>query len=130
MNQEIGFDHSTYNPISCKDSHWGIGQAGFNMSTSGRIYLSDNKPIRCGNRIYYPCHRDLINGEGIHKTKYPGIYSWSKEIAIWLYPDLERNLTKDMKRGLAKLIGVHRITNQTPVKSNTERDILFLLGDI
>jgi hypothetical protein len=128
MKENWVSDYSNFQPKSTKFGHWGKGQTGLNISLSGRIFLSDN--VLKGD-FRYPCHRDLIDGEGIHETVYSCIYSWSNgEPTIWLYPDAERSLNRDMKRGLNSLIGVHKITSGTPVRSNSERGVIFRLGEV
>ncbi len=124
-------DYTDYNPWSSKDSHWGKGQAGFNLSRSGRINLSDNKGEKDeAGDWYYPCHRDLLDENKDDITCYSGIYSWANGPELYLYPDAEAALNEDMKKGLASLIGVHQITPETPVISNTSRKVLFRLKDV
>ncbi len=124
-------DYTDYNPWSSKDSHWGKGQAGFNLSRSGRINLSDNKGEKDdAGDWYYPCHRDLLDENKDDITCYSGIYSWALGPELYLYPDAEAALNEDMKKGLASLIGVHQITPETPVISNTSRKVLFRLKDV
>jgi len=125
-------DYSNFKPISDPESHYGKGQTGFNISESGKIYLSDNTPIQIGEGWRYPTHRYMIVGEGRDKTVFSGIYSFGfkEDPALWLYPDTEKYLNEEMKKGLASLIGVHSITKDTPVKSNTGRKTLFTLGEI
>ena len=125
-------DYSDFRPKSDRQGHWGSGQTGFNISLSGSIYLSDNRPTEGrGGLLHHPCHRDLITGQGDDETIWAGIYSWSREVTIWLYPSTEGAVMRreEMRKGLASLIGVHKITEKTPVKSNTERGTLFLLGE-
>ena len=129
-------NYSQFNPRDSIQGHWGEGQTGFNISESGRIYLSDNVKFKDDFGEYgYPNHRDLIVGSGKDETIHSGIYSWTPykgEIAtLWLYPFTEEILNNEMKKGLASLIGVHKIIENTPVYSNTgRRDILFRLGDV
>jgi hypothetical protein len=138
-------DLSNYRPISSNDSHWGRGQAGFNISESGRIYLTDNSEedlkMSASEKLrqkaehgqLYPTHRDLTVGRGPDITAYSGIFTFEGKDApiLWLYPDAEKALSKhlEMARGLASLIGVHNIDKNTPVRSNTSREVLFKLGD-
>lgn len=132
-------DYNAFVPMSHKDAHWGTGQCGFNLSMSGRIFLSDNKRIRLsrateGTNIdrewFYPCHRDMEDGTGEDKTCLSGIYTFSGTPILWLYPLAERYLGSKIKAGLGSLVGVHRITGQTEVRSNTSRKVLFLLADV
>lgn len=124
-----------YGDLSIHDSpngHWGRGQTGFNLSESGRVYLSDGRKVKCAGTWTYPCHRDLVVGEGLDATVYSGIYSYgyAEGPTLWLYPHTERHLTAGMMKGLASLIGVHRISGETKVLSNTSRELLFTLNDI
>jgi len=125
-------DYSNFEPKDTNQGHWGSGQTGFNISKNGKIFLSDNKKIKdeFGEWVY-PNHRDLIVGFGDDETVYSGIYSWGYgAIEFYLYPDAERILNFEMKKGLASLIGVHKITSETAVYSNTSRKLLFFLGDV
>ncbi len=127
-------NYSNFDPKDSTEGHWGKGQTGFNISKSGKIYLSDNKKVKDELGEWgYPNHRDLVVGSGDDKTVYSGIYSWFNGIILWLYPATEfmweENPT-NIEKGLASLIGVHKITKDTPVYSNTSRNILFRLGDV
>ena len=124
-----------YRGLEIHDSrmgHWGKGQTGFNLSESGRVFLSDGRKIKRDGVWSYPCHRDLVNGHGPDRTVYSGIYSYgyADGPSLWLYPHAERSLNEAMKAGLNSLVGVHRIDGQTPVYSNTSRELLFLLQDV
>ena len=139
-------DLSNYRPISSNGSHWGRGQAGFNISESGRIYLTDNSEkdlkMSASEKLrhkaelgqLYPSHRDLTVGRGPDITAYSGIFTFEGKDAptLWLYPDAEKALSKHpkMARGLASLIGVYNIGWSTPVRSNSSREVLFRLGDL
>lgn len=80
---------------------------------------------------HWPCHRDLMSGVGDNATVYSRIYTFHYRPSIlWLYPDTEAHLTDSMKRGLASLIGIHKITPETAVKSNTTRKTLFFLKEV
>ena len=144
-------DYTYYDPFSSSHCHWGRNQAGFNLSLSGRVFLTDNRVVKPSDFIYdpatgryreresflsqetadYPNHRDLIDGYGKDLTIYGGIYSWDKgKTGLYLYPNTVEVLNDDMKRGLASLIGVHKITEITPVYVNSSKNLLFRLGDI
>jgi hypothetical protein len=144
-------DYTYYDPFSSSHCHWGRNQAGFNLSLSGRVFLTDNRVVKPSDFIYdpatgryreresflsqetadYPNHRDLIDGYGKDLTVYGGIYSWDKgKTGFYLYPNTVEALNDDMKRGLASLIGVHKITERTPVYVNSSKNLLFRLGDI
>ncbi len=112
--------------------HWGRGQTGFTFSQSGRINLSDGRKIKTEEGWKYPCHRDLISGEGKDRTVFSGIYSYGypEGPTLWLYPDAEQSLNDDIRHGLCSLIGVHRIDSTTRVVSNTTNELLFILGDV
>ena len=114
------------------NGHWGKGQTGFNLSESGRIFLSDGRKVKRDGQWLYPCHRDLIAGDGRDATFYSGIYSYgfAEGPSFWLYPHTEGALNPEMIRGLCSLIGVHRISKDTPVFSNTTRNLLFVLREI
>jgi len=117
-------DYTNYEPYEDKESHWGIHQVGFNISASGRINLGYNVG---------ETHRDLMVGTGDDETVHSGIYSFGykrEEPTLWLYPNAVNVLNDGMRQGLASLIGVHMITAETPVRSNTTRKVLFRLGDI
>jgi len=116
-------DLNDYDPISL-GSHWGNDQAGFNVSLSGRIWLTDNKDK--------PSHRQLISGDGEDATVYSGIFSWAKgEPTIWTYPHLESVLhNPEVKEAIKSLLGVKGITESTPVISNGSRKTLFMVGEI
>jgi len=116
-------DLSNYNPINL-GGHWGDNQAGFNLSLSGRIWLTDNHE--------YPCHRNLIDGEGDDETVYSGIYSWNDgNPELYTYPFLEQVLDRpEVREGLKSLIGVHMLTKDSPVISNCSQKVLFKLGDL
>lgn len=111
-------DFTNYEPISSRRAHWGTLQAGFTITKDGLIDLTDNSQ--------YQSHISLHPGYG-------GIYSWrtwkGEPTQLWLYPAAEVNLTPAMMNGLASLIGVHKITPDTPVYSNFHRNILFRLKD-
>jgi len=113
-------DLRDYSPINL-GGHWGRDQAGFNMSRSGRIWLTDNHQN--------PCHRNLIDGDGENKTNLSGIYSWHNgKHEIYVYPDLENAIDIDAVRdGLCSLIGVNGIPSGTPVISNCTGSTLFVL---
>lgn len=130
-------DYSSFAPLSSQDCHWGKAQSGFCLSLSGRIWLTDNRAVRGGlhgrrdidDEFTHPCHRDLVDGRGDDATVYAGIYSFGAEVCLWLYPQAEGALNEAMRAGLKSLIGVHLITATTPVKSNTSRRVLFILGE-
>lgn len=113
-------DLSAYSPVNL-GGHWGTDQAGFNVSMSGRIWLTDNKER--------PCHRNLVDGEGDDKTNLSGIYSWHKgNHEIYAYPDLESRIdNKSIQAGIRSLIGVNGIPAGTPVISNCSGKVLFRL---
>lgn len=109
-----------YSPINL-GGHWGRDQAGFNLSLTGRIWLTDNQDR--------PCHRDIIDGVGGDKTNLSGIYSWHKNIhELYVYPALESEIHREtVQEGLRSLIGVNGIQAGTPVISNETRKVLFVL---
>ncbi|GIC77699.1 hypothetical protein [Moritella sp. F3] len=115
-------DLTDFTPINL-GGHWGTKQAGFNVSLSGLIWLTDNRN--------FPCHRDLICGTGQDETRYSGIYSWFRgKCVIYTYPHLESVLHEPgVLKALKSLIGVHGLTKASPVISNCSREVLFLLGD-
>jgi hypothetical protein len=128
-------DLTRYEPA--REGHWPPYCAGFTLSKSGRIWLTDNKPITINQDgkqgVLAPCHRDLINGEGEDKTVFSGLYCYNpkhKRVSLWLYSFAEVELTERMMQGLKSLIGVHKITAATAVLSNTSRKELFTLQDI
>jgi hypothetical protein len=125
-------DYHNFEPHDTPDGHWGKHQAGLNISRSGKIFLSDNRKVKDEEGWGYPSHRDIDVGSGVDRTSYSAIYSFEKEWGptIWLYPDTEGSLNKEMRIGLSSLIGVHQITADTPVRSNTGRNILFRLGNV
>lgn len=125
-------DYANLTIHNSKDGHWGRGQTGFNISLSGRIYLSDGRKIKQEGVWGFPNHRDLIDGQGDDETVYSGIYSYGfrEGPTLWLYPHAEGALTAAMRRGLASLMGVHQIDAATTVRSNTSRKVLFSLGEI
>lgn len=120
MNPHWVVDLSNYKPTNLK-AHWGRSQAGFNISRSGKIWLTDNK-----NR---PCHRDLIDGEGDDCTMYSGIYSWYQDKPeIYIYPALMQIIhTETVQAGLRSLVGVHLIHEGVPVINNCSRQIVMTL---
>lgn len=124
-------DLTGFEPFDSREGHWGRGQTGFNLSITGRIWLSDGRKVKRDGEWVFPCHRDLIDGRDKDATMYSGIYSYGfKEgPTLWLYPDAEGALNIAMQAGLASLIGVHKITHDTPVRSNTRRHVLFRLGE-
>lgn len=115
-----------------KEGHWGRGQTGFNLSLSGRVFLSDGRKIKVAGEWKYPSHRDLFDGAGDDETVYPGIYSYGfrEGPTLWLYPHTESAMNDAMRRGLASLIGVHQINVETPVRSNSSRGVLFTLKEV
>jgi hypothetical protein len=135
-------DLTYYSPLSHGHAAWGRDQAGFNLSLSGRIYLTDNRKVKMLPEVLqfgremveeydYPNHRNLVVGEGKDQTIYSGLYSWKNQRPeLYLYYDAEKALNMQMRRGLASLIGVHLINANTPVISNTYRNVLFRLGNI
>lgn len=124
-----------YRNLDIHDSrmgHWGKGQTGFNLSESGRVFLSDGRKVKREGEWSYPCHRDLIDGEGQDRTVFSGIYSYgyAEGPTLWLYPFTEVALNDAMRQGLSSLIGVHRIAATTAVRSNNSRETLFLLREV
>ena len=124
-----------YRGIEIFDSpkgHWGRGQTGFTFSESGRINLSDGRKIKRSGTWHYPCHRDLVSGEGKDRTVFSGIYNYgyAEGSSLWLYPDAEGALNDEIRQSLCSLIGVHLIDSRTAVFSNTSHDLLFILGDM
>ncbi|MNG60949.1 hypothetical protein D3C79_191180 [compost metagenome] len=113
-------DLRQYKPINL-GGHWGRDQAGFNLSLSGRIWLTDNTA--------FPCHRDMIDGQGEDKTNLSGIYSWHQgNHELYVYPYLEAVIDREtVRQGLRSLIGVNGIAVGTPVISNESRAVLFCL---
>lgn len=113
-------DLKNYDPVNL-GGHWGDYQAGFNMSLSGRIWLTDNRS--------FPSHHSLIDGQGKDETRYSGIYSWKdNNPELYVYPFLEEILfRKKVQEGLRSLIGVHLIVVGTPVISNSSNEVLFRL---
>ncbi len=126
-------DLAEYDPL--KEGHWPKHTAGFNLSLSGRIWLSDNRPINIATPeregVMHPCHRDLIDGIGDDQTNYSGVYCWVRgKASLWLYPHAEAVFTSVMLNGLKSLIGVHHITADTKVFSNVWRhEISSLSGN-
>ena len=127
-------DLTHYKPA--REGHWPAYCAGFNLSLSGRIWLTDNRPIWISSDIregiIAPCHRDIIDGEGEDKTLYSGLYCYNprhKAVTLWLYPAAEQVLNENMRDALKTLIGVDRITGDTVVYSNTTRKKLFALKE-
>lgn len=122
MHKNWVVDLTNYSPLNL-GGHWGKNQAGFNVSLSGRIWLTDNRQ--------FPCHRDLIDGEGDDATVHSGILSWNRgKIELYAYPYLVQVLDLPAVRdGLKSLIGVYGMTQDTPVISNCSRKVLFRLGD-
>lgn len=114
-------DLSNYSPISL-GGHWGDNQAGFNVSKSGRIWLTDNASS--------PCHRDLHDGEGDDATVYSGIYSWNNDTPeIYVYPYLKQIILDDgVISALNSLVGVHDITSGVEVIDNSSRKVIYNLG--
>lgn len=130
MNSRWVTDLSNYLPT--KEGHWPAYVAGFNLSLSGRIWLSDNKAIHVNKPkakgLRHPCHRDIIDGTGKDETVYSGLYCWGKnEATLWLYPHCEMVFNESMLAGLKSLVGVHLITTSTKVYSNTWRNIVASL---
>jgi hypothetical protein len=122
------------NYVPKKEGHWPADCAGFNLSCSGRIWLTDNEDIwidKPNIKGYtFPCHRDLVDGDGHDKTIYSGLYCWKGEggATLWLYHDTERAFNAEMLAGLKSLIGVHNIDSNTKVFSNTWRYEIASLG--
>lgn len=128
-------DLSNYTPL--REGHWPAFVAGFTLSKSGRIWLTDNNAIKIKDHkregVLAPCHRDLIDGEGDDQTCFSGLYCFNpkdKNVTLWLYQFATLELNDAMKQGLKSLIGVHRITSETTVSCNTGRKVLFKLGDV
>tara|TARA_B100000809_G_C15133722_1_gene529614 strand:- start:54 stop:485 length:432 start_codon:yes stop_codon:yes gene_type:complete len=128
-------DLSNYTPA--REGHWPPYCAGFNLSTSGRVWLTDNNPIiidepnKAG--ILAPCHRDIVDGEGDDMTAFSGLYCYNpkdKTVTLWLYGFAEEKLCESMKQGLKALVGVDKITENTIVYSNDSRKALFKLSEI
>lgn len=95
--------------------------------------ISEGRRIKVDGQWIYPCHRNLIEGEGDDCTYFSGIYSYgfkSDGPTLWLYPHAEKGMNEMMRQGLASLIGVHRITGNTPVRSNSDRHIIFRLNEV
>ena len=128
-------DLTSYKPA--REGHWPPYCAGFNLSSSGRIWLTDNNPIIINEHdkqgILAPCHRDLVDGKKGDETVFSGLYCYNpreNQVTLWLYGFAENALTDKMKMGLKSLIGVHKIAATTAVLSNTSRKTLFCLKDI
>lgn len=126
-------DLTNYNPKT--EGHWPKYCTGFNLSKNGRIWLLDNRDIiidKPGCKgISYPCHRDLIDGENDDKTVYSGLYCWrprKKDPTLWLYPCAEKFFNIEMLNALKSLIGVHDITENTKVYSNSYRNVISTLN--
>jgi hypothetical protein len=131
--------HGIYN---YKESHWGKGQTGISLCLDGSFDVSKNKPEYTGEKGYissweddtglsFPTHRTL-------KTHgcYPAIYSfaWPADHpggTIWLYPypDAKKNVD-NLKKAMCNFMGKYGSSEETKVKSNTSRELLFKLGDI
>jgi len=125
-------DYRYFEPNDTPEGHWGRGQTGFNLALSGRVLLADGRKVKRDGLWVYPCHRDIVVGEGRDQTAYSGIYSYGFRggPVLWLYPFAEAALNDVMCCGLASLVGVHKIDGDTPVRSNDTRRILFRLGEI
>ena len=132
MNPFWLHNYNGFEPNDTKQGHWGKGQTGFNVSISGIVNLSDNRKVKKDGAWRYPNHRDMMTGEGDHCTCLSGIYSWGYEEGptLYLYPAAEGMMNERIREGLASLIGVHHITEDTPVVSNCSRKILFRLGEV
>lgn len=119
-----------------KEGHWPLFTAGFTLSASGKIWLTDNKPIPINRPnakgMIYPCHRDLYSGKGDDATVYSGLYCYNPndKPALYLYPSAVEVLNNSMKTALCSLIGVHRITVETTVYANSPRKMLFVLAEV
>lgn len=109
-----------YRGLEIHDSrmgHWGRGQTGFNLSESGRVFLSDGRKIKRDRVWAYPCHRDLVNGHGLTVRlilRHLQLRVCRRTVAMAL-SGRRRSLNEAMKLGLHSLVGVHRIDGQTPV---------------
>ena len=116
--------------------HWAEHTAGFNISLNGRIWLSDNKAIKSDKEndqvVMLPSHENLINGKGLNKTIYSGLYCFfpNELPAIYLYSECESVLNSLMKNALLSLVDVHKINIDTVVYSNMSKQKLFSLSDI
>jgi hypothetical protein len=139
-----------YGILNTVESHWGIGQTGFNVSEDGTFEMSDNQPRRYPpmdsipigsshrvpegwvqsekNHLWYPTHRALRPG-------WPGIYDFLNDI-LWLYdahftdPSTSKELMLKLKKGFCSMKGRYGITDKTVIKSNTTRKVLARIGSL
>jgi len=118
------------------EGHWSKYTTGFNISLSGKIWLSNNKPIKVNDKnrqgLLSPNHNNLVTGSGVDETIFSGIYYFEpdKEASLFLYSECENVLNQQMKLALLSLVDVHNITIDTAVFSNLSREKLFSLSEI
>jgi len=131
-------DGESYHGIlNYKDSHWGKGQTGISLCRDGTFDVAENIPLYTRGKnyimsdkqeVYFPTHRSLKTigcFEAIYSFAWPNDHPGG---TIWLYPDAERVMPK-LIDALCAFKGKYGSSEETKVKSNTSRKLLWILGE-